>query len=186
MKWFKCGNAYPHDKDKGCLAKDKTCRSCKQVGHFEKCCRNSNDKKSTNKTNNNTNEVNRGELEQRLDERYFFALNSISKDRPLEWVKVNGVKLEMLIDSGASDDVIHEIDFKKLSNTASLTPDGGIWAYGQEKSMDVLGKFNAILETENGRTCETCITVIRSAKPTIGLISFQTSRKLGLWWSRWL
>ena len=109
-------------------------------------------------------------------------MHASCRDRPLEKVRINEVELDMLIDSGATDDVIHEEDFRKIASleVADLSPNGSILAYGQDQSMDVLGKFKAKMETQNGNSCLTEIMVVRSNKPTIGLISFATSRKLGL------
>ncbi len=35
---FYCGKGFPHDKTKGCPAKEKKCYQCNEKGHFEKCC----------------------------------------------------------------------------------------------------------------------------------------------------
>ena len=49
-----------------------------------------------------------------LNNNYLFTVESSSGERPLERILENGVLLEMLINSGAMENMIHDCEYQKL------------------------------------------------------------------------
>ena len=76
-----------------------------------------------------------------------------SKDRktPKARVKIENITVEMVVDTGASIDIIDEPTFavlQKSTNVTLLQPKTRILTYGAATDLKVLGIFNATLESK--------------------------------------
>ena len=105
-----CGGVYPHIKD--CLAKGKECHSCKKIGHFSKVCR------SSSKPKPARNRVHIVSNTPRDDPDYIFTLtnNTSNKNQPPQCeVLIDNQPVNVIIDSGASVNIIDEPTYKLLT-----------------------------------------------------------------------
>ena len=101
----------------------------------------------------------------------------MNKDRPVFPVKVNGIKIEFLADSGASMNILSLKDYNRLESKPSLCICMYVYAYGSDVPLDIRGKFMAKLATDNA-TCAS--SVIVSGESDKSLLSWDTSCKLWL------
>ena len=95
-------------------------------------------------------------------------------------MKIDNVPIKMMVDSGATTDIIDETTFRDLQRHTSLTVAKSkprILPYGSTTPLPLLGKFTARLET---KFCYT-VASIYACKGGNGLVlSFQTATELGL------
>ena len=104
--------------------------------------------------------------------------NQMNKDRPVFPVKVNGVKVEFLADSGASVNILSLKDYNRLESKPSLEYHNKyVYSDGSHVPLDIRGKFMAKLASDNV-TCSS--PVIVSGESDKSLLSWDTSRKLRL------
>ena len=199
---WNCGGVWPHDQARPCEAKNKQCRACLRYGHFYRYCR------STSRSAPKPGEKNHQRV-QKLDEvmpmthgdssdEYVYALASeefgASKQtpedikkvyhitrRPKTTVKVNKCKLAVILDSGASVNLVDKQDFDKLSKQNAsiklLTTNAQIFAYGAENPLSLLGKFEATVESVGNITVAT-FYVTRGNHGS--LLGHETATELGL------
>ena len=100
----------------------------------------------------------------------------MDKDRPVFQVKVNGIKVEFLADSGASVNILSLKDYNRLESKPSLEYHNKyVSAYGSDVPLDIRGKFMAKLASDNA-TCSS--SVILSGESDKLLLSWDTSHKL--------
>ena len=95
-------------------------------------------------------------------------------------VEIDGVKMKMMIDTGASTDIIDEIAFEKIKQTRATQLEEDtcrIFAYGSQSRLAVLGKFDANIRA-NGKQIMTTVHVLERKHGS--LLSFATASKLGL------
>ena len=67
-------------------------------------------------------------------------------------VNVNGTKIEMLVDTGASTDIVDEDTFCKINSAYDLKihpPTKRIFAYGANLELAVIGQFTTCIEYDN-------------------------------------
>ena len=65
-------------------------------------------------------------------------------------VKVNDSNVDILIDTGSSVNVIDEDTFKKIKSKPKLShANTRVFAYGSDKTLGLMGKFNATIETDS-------------------------------------
>ena len=80
------------------------------------------------------------------DDEYAFTVNSATSPEKID-VTVGGVVVEMLIDSGASINVIDKHLWSKLKQDkikcVSRKSDKKLYAYGSKQPLNVLGTFSA-------------------------------------------
>ena len=106
-----------------CPAKGQTCNKCGKMNHFAKICLSkqskSHDKcraheqpqpQHKNRTNSHNHQVVSSEPHQKTDsssDEYFYTLGETTKTTvPKVDVKLNGITISMIIDTGASTDII--------------------------------------------------------------------------------
>ena len=171
-----CGGVYPHIKD--CPAKGKECHSCKKIGHFSKVCRSSNKPKPAR---NRLHNVSNAPID---DPDYIFTLtnNTSNTSQPPQCeVLIETQPVNVIIDSGASVNIIDEHTFKLLARKNGhlrlRQPESNIFPYGSNYQLPILGMITAAIQFQS--------TSLKSnfyiAKGSSGnLLSCQTAERLGI------
>ena len=131
-----CGLSWPHTKNP-CPARGKPCNSCGKPNHFAKMCLTTQKPPYPHghhgperKTTNRKPQVNQvsAALEQQekedssSDDEYIFTIGRQPGEVkvPKTDVEINGVKMRMMIDTGASTDIVDEAAFRKMSQTQPI------------------------------------------------------------------
>ena len=101
--------------------------------------------------------IDEGSSSNESEDEYVFTLGpNQNKTRvPETSVEVNGVHVNVLIDTGASTDILDEATFSTINKAqqTKLQPDScKIFSYGANSRLTTLGKFTAIV---NGRQTTT-------------------------------
>lgn len=135
--------------------------------HFAKVCFSKSTKISFNRTTRKStkkqSKVNypvdqRVSSEVSTDDEYIFSLKRtqhIHKATPQVQVTVNTTSLSMLVDTGASVDIVHELAFNTLRKYSCITlqpPTTRIFACGAKKQPPVKGQFSATIHCSSGST----------------------------------
>lgn len=187
-----CGGNYPHEGD--CPARGKDCRACGKPNHYAKLCRGgqkiahqSQEEDTAHYKQRSTKKVNQvtacSETTSRDsssgDERYVYVVNSTSTQQPQTNIKLNGVSVKILIDSGAAvniinEDVLNTLDPKPMLSTAMIK----IFPYGSNNALPIIGKFACNVQATNKRT-ESVFYVLRGDAGQ-SLLSYATASELGL------
>ena len=96
-------------------------------------------------------------------------------------MKVNKYKLAVILDSGASVNLVDKQDFDKLSKQNAsirlLTTNAQIFAYGAENPLSLLGKFEATVESVGNITVATFYVTHGNHGSLLG---HETATELGL------
>ena len=122
-----------------------------------------------------------GNSDSSSEEEFIFTLKSTSKhNTPLIQISVDNIPINMVIDTGASIDIIDEHTFNTVRQNAPivLQPSSTrIFAYGAKTQLPVMGKYEATLACSTGSTT----SQIHVIKGNFGcLLSYQTASALGL------
>lgn len=125
--------------------------------------------------------------ESSTDDEYLYTLNEKSTNKKLSssntpntTVIINSVPIQMIIDSGASTNIIDQSDYEKICKQHKLDikkSATNIMAYGSDKPLPAVGKFTATLEAKTRYTVAD-IYVIKGHHGS--LLSYQTATALGL------
>ena len=113
------------------------------------------------------------------DDEYVYTLGPKTRV-PETNVEINGVTVKMMIDTGASTDIIDEEAFTTIcrSQATQLEEDTcRIFAYGSQSRLTTLGKFDADI-VANGKRATSMIHVLQDKHGS--LLSFATASKLDL------
>ena len=106
IRCYRCGSSGHLGRDPKCPAKGQTCRKCKGKDHFASVCK-------TKSKNRGVNQV-QEELEangEQVD--YAFRVTNEVHSNLLK-LSVGGVELEMLVDSGATNNIVDEKTWENL------------------------------------------------------------------------
>ena len=189
-----CGLAWPHTKNP-CPARGKTCNKCGKPNHFAKMCftgqttTHAGQGGPRRRAPNRSAQVNtvsaapaQDEQDSSSDDEYIHTLGHEpgKMQVPEINVEINGIEMKMLIDTGASTDIIDEEAFRKISQTRPVRLEEDtcrIFAYGSQSRLAVLGKFKANIGA-NGKQVTSTIHVLQGTHGS--LLSFSTANKLGL------
>ena len=192
-----CGLSWPHTKNP-CPAKGKTCNKCGKPNHFAKMCLTGKKTPQTRgqrgqqrRTSNRRTQVNHistappqeeEEEDSSSDDEYIFTLGHEpgKLQVPETNVEINGVRMKIMIDSGASTDILDEAAFQTISQAQPivLAEDAcRIFAYGSQSRLNTLGKFDANIRA-NGKHITTTVHVLQGTHGS--LLSFGTASELGL------
>ena len=116
------------------------------------------------------------------DDEYFYAVSSVkpAEDIPHVNVKIQGNKLRMTVDTGATINVLDHRTFDQMTNINLQPTNVKAYAYNTTIPVKFLGKFEAAIETKR-RYAVATFYVVQNAKSTGGcLLSSSTAQEFGL------
>ena len=164
IECYSCGRKGHRSKDPTCPAKSAKCHKCQNKGHFAVKC------KSTPKFTSKSKKPNRyarsiSKYTEPDDETYIFTVkDSFSANRLI--VNVGGVPLDMIIDSGATCNVIDKntwafLKAQKLFKCIShARTDKTLFAYGSKTPLKLAGTFRANIEGNGVTSANVEFTVL--------------------------
>ena len=152
-----CGYELPH-KSRECPARGKSCTSCNKVGHFASVCRSSQQRLShhtprdSRHASTSTSRANVVTTDREpTDDHYVFSNTSDDSTIPTRQVFIEGEQVEVIIDTGASVNVLESSTYFALPNRPSLRPTHTrVFPYGERSPLPVLGmaKFELAYNSE--------------------------------------
>ena len=176
-KCYACGLYYPHDGE--CPPKGKKCRTFNVEGHFakSKLCKSG----KTGHLKTIFAEGNNGKVQtddNAQEKRYLLANYSRGGERPTVKIEMDNQLVDVLIDSGASENVIDENTFSCLKKKPKLqTSSCKLYSYNIQRALEVLGEFSCRVSYDS-RSLNANFKVIEGSAGN--LLSFNTSRDLNL------
>ena len=178
-----CGRCSLDHEPKKCPAISKTCGKCLKKNHFARACRS--DKVSAEKVN----QVEDSSDEEDSADEYVkkITIGCMSTDtgrKTTVKLHLNGVKVQMAINSGASANIIDEERFQKIQERSkgrlqSEKSKVKLYGYASEAQIPVAGKFNAMVETDKKAVPATFIVVEGKTKGAM-LLGCDTAMELGV------
>ena len=162
IQCYRCGSSRHLGRDPKCPARGQTCRKCKKkpgVNHVQE------------------------ELKADGDQvDYAFRVANEAHSNLLK-LSVDGVKLEMLLDSGATNNIVDEetwedLKVKKIKCKSEAAPiDRKLYAYASSKLLPVKGRFICEVLISKGKT-QAEFLVIKGKR--VPLLCKDTAMKLGV------
>lgn len=144
---YRCGNTGHYGRDSCCPAKGKVCKKCGLKDHFMKMC-----KTKSSETKHKDSQVNNIQ-----DKKREYAFTVSSNESPTIGVNIGGVEMEMLVDSGATSNIIsedtwEELKAQKIQCKSSVVPPNGrnLFAYASDKPLSVKGTFTCEIKAGQG------------------------------------
>ncbi|XP_062541105.1 uncharacterized protein LOC134209138 [Armigeres subalbatus] len=168
---MRCGKRDHFANDPKCPARGKECIKCKRVGHFAARCRTTTVRRKYSEEprpgpsqgfkRQRVHEIETAE--ERKDQSFIFCVND---GEEFLWLRLGGVTLQLLIDSGCKKNIINEKAWEYMKNNGVKVwnqekhCDEVFLPYGNEaKPLSVLGKFDAQISVEdNGKIIEQVAT----------------------------
>ena len=180
-----CGLIWPHTTGP-CPAKGQQCYNCGKLNHFAKVCRSkptsSNKPEITQMPKNDAANQITADPDSSSDDEYMYALNMdapVSKV-PTVSVQISGTTVNMIIDTGASIDILDEPTYNKVHqhNNILLTPSlKRLFSYGSSTQLKVLGSFQSLISVDDAQ----CVSTFHVLEGNHGsLLSYATAVKLGI------
>ena len=121
------------------MTKGKKCHRCKQEGHFQICCKTKLKKDKSKQGKSKVHWVESASGNEPDDEQIFIIGNKLATID----VQIAGKSINMLIDSGASCNVIDSNTWKTRKSNVKLNKcDRNVYAYGSKSPLHVIGKFD--------------------------------------------
>lgn len=187
-KCYNCSGTFPH-REQPCPARGKTCDSCGKLNHFAKCCRSKRPQGGSRRQEvhymqhtdtakgPNSNRPNAG-MELTEDSEYLYTVSETKANLPHASIKVGDSNVKVMIDTGASVNIIDETTFRRLKCRPSLTKCTiSIFPYGSRTPLPALGKFTAMVESKSQLTTAT-FHVLKGNNGS--LLGYGTASQLGL------
>ena len=173
-----CGGHFPHKQV--CPAKDKNCKACRKRGHFARVCRtNPLKSKHVNAVAQSPDE-NKLNVDGTEEYEYVYTVNKSPNCPPTSSVEIEGQRINMMIDSGASVNLIDESTYMKLSpheKRRLQRSERRIYSYGSSVPLQILGTFMTWIKTSD----ISIVAKLHVVKGNFGnLLSFATAKQLNL------
>ena len=154
---YRCGNVGHYGRDPNCPARGKTCKKCGGANHFAQQCKTKSPKpvkpRSSGKLKDTKKKVRYVQDVDEDEDEYAFIVKSASQPGKIE-VFIGGILVEMVVDSGASTNVIDKHLWSKLKHEkiecVSKKSNKKLYPYGSKQPLEVLGTFSAL--TKVGET----------------------------------
>ena len=108
-----CGGHFPHKQV--CPAKDKDCRACGKRGHFARVCRTNPPKSKPVNAVAQSFDKNRPNDDEADEYEYVYTVNKSPNGPPTCLIEIEGQRLNIMIDTGASVDLIDETTYRKIN-----------------------------------------------------------------------
>ena len=175
-----CGRKWPH-KNNQCPAKGKVCSKCGKANHFAAVCRSKPKQEVAPKTHQSVHTVSQANESSSEDE-YLFTLkpNADTNKAPIANIKMNDIPVTMMVDTGASIDIIDESTYNRMQKVTKIPlhrSNTRVFAYGSPTQLPVVGKFQATLESSQKIT----VSEVHVVQGHYGcLLSYQSATTLGL------
>ena len=155
---------------------------CDKKNHFAKqCC---------SKNNRQQNRQNKGRkpalhpldhdiCSQNSEPDYLYGNHAASTSSPRVNITACGHTFKMLVDTGATINVIDQNTFSQMRNVKLQNTKTKAFAYDSKTPVEVAGKFDTMLETKKHITIAT-IYVVKGSRHSGNLMSLETAKELGL------
>ena len=179
---FCCGRPGHKAKDPSCPANGKTCSHCGKQGHFAGVCKGT-PKPATKDTRNVTQQRNGLRYvttePETFDDEYLFAIGGDKENNTVP-ITVAGTLIPVIIDSGASVNVLDSATFNLLTdeNIVLRNSTVKIYPYGSETPLPVKGSFSANVSTPQLHPSADFVVVANSNAGS--LLGKKTATELGL------
>ena len=194
-----CGGNYPHPGGpKSCPAYNKTCNRCGKLNHYARCCRSNpkNDhpksyyQKHQPKYSNShaggsrpparratVNQVSTQSSDE--EEEYVYLVKTSNKQQlPHATVNMNNTPIHMMIDSGATINIIDEGTFAMIHPQPEMVANNvHIKPYGTDTDIENIGRFLANIQHKS-KNCNAYVYVVKGHFGS--LLSYHTATELGL------
>ena len=170
-KCFRCGCADHMAKDPKCPARGQTCHKCNGKDHYAKMCR------SRGSRNQNVNN-----LEVEHDSEFAFNVKEDDMSEKLTFC-VGGVKVEMLVDSGAKSNVMGTNVWEKLKaenikcNSYVPKEQRNLYPYSSSEPLPIKGMFECEITIGDRSEQAEFIVIKGNGEPLLGR---KTAMKLGV------
>ena len=175
-KCFKCGNDWPHEGGMdNCPAKNRRCNKCHQKGHYRKLCPEKPEKRKHSKSK--AYRVTEEDSDDDEDDGYVFSVGK-STGLPHVMLKVQGVSVPFLVDTGASVDIIDSQTYRLIGDPPLKKTKRKVYSYNSGESIPAMGQVHCGLESKD-RFLETDLLVVK-ADSAGNLLSHTTACSLGL------
>ena len=140
---YRCGNTGNFGGDPKYPAKEKTCRTCGGADHFASRCRTKQSKRRSDKKPKEKRKVRHMQEEvDDEDDEYLFTVKSVLQPEKVE-VIVGGCVVKMVIDSGASSNIVDKGLWNDLKRQkifcVSKKCEKKLYAYKRKEPLNVLG-----------------------------------------------
>ncbi|XP_058837773.1 uncharacterized protein LOC131693710 [Topomyia yanbarensis] len=191
---YRCGQKNHYGNDQQCPARGRKCEKCNKIGHFSKVCRSV----LKRKQHGNTSFVpplKRGRFEnvrtidvtEHNEEQPSFIYNIGDGDEFL-WVKIGGVLVQVLIDSGSSKNIIDDTTWEYMQKQGVKTwspghmPNTTLRGYARNaKPLTVSKVFVSMVNVEDAtRNCELAATFFVVVGGSQTLLGKETAKQLGV------
>ena len=190
---YACGYDGHTFKDPKCPAKGKQCRKCKGYDHFEQVCKSKPPSRNmsnfrprgrgSNVRGSNVNYVHTGETEEENDSMYAFSVWDNDEDCSRLPIDIGGVPVNMIIDSGASCNVVdrNQWEYLKMNSVkcVSTKTTKRIYPYGSTQPLSCAGTFTAEVTVGGDQKLENVefVVIEGEGQPLLGR---DTALKLGI------
>ena len=180
-----CESIWPHCT-KLCPAKGQSCNKCGIPNHFAKMCR-TKVITQTQSTQSSTqegvkqvsSELPAAEPESSSDDEYLYALNHRSSI-PQVTVHINEISVDMIVDTGASIDILDEDTYTRVNHNNTFTlqlSTKRLFAYGSTSQLNILRCFTTNITVKASKKAVT-FHVLKGNHGS--LLSHTTARDLGI------
>ena len=176
---YRCGRS-SHKASDCLVTRGKTCNKCGGKNHFAKMCKSRQDDGPSYKrrVNATRDEVEADRTVSEFDDFAFTSESSSAEGHgTLTSVQLNGQTVRVLVDTGASADIITRKDFKTLVGFKTVKTNRRLLPYGSKIPLKLDGQFLATTAV-NGRTVQSCWLI--AAHGQVSLLSGVTAELLGL------
>ena len=176
-----CGNEGHRAKDAQCPALDKTCRRCGKSGHFARVCRQQTSKPKLHREN--ARRLEQSDEDSSENECLFTltAHNVHHRSDSLHTLEIEHIPVQMLIDSGASVNVLDLETYHRLKAQKGihLTPSTlRVYAYGSTTPLNILGTVSGRVKCHSAEIVAKFVVVHNEHAGC--LLGRQTATRLGL------
>lgn len=183
---FRCGGTNHLSFNANCPAIDKICHKCGKKNHFAKFCNNATFKRKQEfddqsmkyhrqRKEEKHESIKRIEVcpSRKLDD-YLFAVDDDGSDDSMIKLKIGGVSMKFLVDSGATCNVLDDFSWKILKDqniqveNMKKNPDKVLKGYANSSPLNVIGSFDAVIETPSAHLKAEFFVVKNGNKPLLG------------------
>ena len=148
----RCG-AKGHRGNECRRSKNRTCSKCNKVGHLKRMCRSKEKRHQQNAINSTITELSNPNADTDSDNEdiYVFKIETSTSSKLQSFtISINKNKVNMLIDSGSTLNIIDKTTYNQLHEAEPLTPTYiKVYPYQTSTPLDLEGKFNCSV-TANG------------------------------------